>query len=242
MVEAAAERATNWGRWGAEDERGALNLLTPDVIQRAGACIRRGKVYSLGLPIHQTATPATGYRNPPLRLTLTNGHEFGRFGPGGKESGVAEDFLVMSSHSGTHMDAPHVITGTEIEECTRTQGVELRPGDALLIRTGWTYLHHHDREKHRTPQPGIGLDAARFIRQADIAVVGADNNVEAIPFDGGQFLSVHRELIWKLGIPFLELLDLEQLAADRVYECLFMVAPLKVAGGLGSPINPLAVA
>ena len=44
------ETTKQWGRWGAEDERGTLNLITPDVVRRAAACVKRGQVFSLGLP------------------------------------------------------------------------------------------------------------------------------------------------------------------------------------------------
>ena len=43
------EEVKNWGRWGAEDEKGALNLITPEVVVRAAGCVRSGKTFSLGL-------------------------------------------------------------------------------------------------------------------------------------------------------------------------------------------------
>ena len=48
-VRAIARQVSNWGRWGADDERGTLNFITPEVVQRAGHCIKRGAVFSLGL-------------------------------------------------------------------------------------------------------------------------------------------------------------------------------------------------
>jgi hypothetical protein len=48
------EQVTNWGRWGDDDERGALNLLTPDRVRVAAAAVTTGKVYSLGIPIQAT--------------------------------------------------------------------------------------------------------------------------------------------------------------------------------------------
>lgn len=48
---AIARRVSNWGRWGADDERGTLNLVTPEVVQRAAGCVRRGRVFSLGLAL-----------------------------------------------------------------------------------------------------------------------------------------------------------------------------------------------
>ena len=65
-------QATNWGRWGEDDERGALNLLTPEVVQQAVASITTGKVYSLGIPIQSQGVPLMDYRGTPMRLTLQN--------------------------------------------------------------------------------------------------------------------------------------------------------------------------
>src|SRR5689334_4647733 len=46
-----ARKVSNWGRWGADDERGTVNFITPDVVQRAARCVRRGDVFSLGLEL-----------------------------------------------------------------------------------------------------------------------------------------------------------------------------------------------
>ena len=67
----------NWGRWGADDERGALNHLTPEVIQAAAASITTGKVYSLGIPIQGQGVPLLDYRGTPMRLTLQDGTDDG---------------------------------------------------------------------------------------------------------------------------------------------------------------------
>jgi kynurenine formamidase len=97
----------NWGRWGADDERGALNLLTPDVVAEAARVPHTGKVYSLGLPIQRSGIPNFDYRGIPQRLTLVNhadeqmSHSMG--GPPGV--GSNEDMFVMAAHTATHLDA-----------------------------------------------------------------------------------------------------------------------------------------
>ena len=97
----------NWGRWGADDERGSLNLLTDDVIKAAAASITTGKVYSLGIPIQGQGVPLLDYRGTPMRLTLQDGTDDGAFAAyGAKEgTGAHEDVLVMASHTTSHMDA-----------------------------------------------------------------------------------------------------------------------------------------
>src|SRR3569832_1425334 len=54
-----AAKISNWGRWGADDQRGALNLVTPEVVRRATACVKRGEVFSLGLTLGPEG-PLTG--------------------------------------------------------------------------------------------------------------------------------------------------------------------------------------
>ena len=293
-------RTGNWGRWGDDDERGALNLLTPDVVLAATRVCRTGKAYSLALPIQKDGMPLVPYRNPPLRMTLTNyadGEMFAVYG--NPDVGANEDVLVLASHNETHMDALcHVyyqdkvfngfaadtmkthtgaqrcgidkvgcitgravlldlvellgadvmaagrnVTSADLAACAAAEGVEIRSGDILLLRTGWLgrFLADPADEAAMMAQPGIGLDAVDFIRDHEIVAVGVDNSaVEVIPFDGG-FLAVHIELLVKLGVYLLEHLVLDQLAADRVYESLLVVAPLTVTGATGSPINPIAI-
>jgi kynurenine formamidase len=301
---ATEQRVGNWGRWGDDDERGTLNLITPDhVLATAGAC-RTGKTYSLGLPIQRQGVPILEHRPAPMRLALTHQSDIGMFEPYGAPDhvGANEDVIVIASHNETHLDAlchvfserrlyngfaaetvsaaagatklgidkvrsivgravlldmpaffgvdrleaPRVLTADELLACAQHEGVELRAGDILLVRTGWidAYLAAASRggDDSLMLQPGIGLDACRMIAELDIAAVGSDNSaVEAIPFDENRFLCVHIELLVKLGLPLLEHLMLGEMAADRCYESLLVVAPLPVVGGTGSPVNPIAI-
>src|ERR1700683_3680483 len=98
---------SNWGRWGDADERGALNLVTDDLVLEATRNCRTGKVYALGTPIQREGIPQVEYRGIPQRLTLlnqTDAHRNAVYGavPG---EGQHEDVIVMPSHCSTHMDA-----------------------------------------------------------------------------------------------------------------------------------------
>ena len=64
--------SNNWGRFGADDERGMLNLLTPDVVLASMGVPKSGKVYSLALPIQRHGVPYFDYRGAPTRLPLTH--------------------------------------------------------------------------------------------------------------------------------------------------------------------------
>jgi kynurenine formamidase len=97
----------NWGRWGKADERGALNLLTPEVVLAAAASITRGKVYPLALDGYAEGVPLIEYRGTPMRLTLVDSTDDGIYDAYGcaKGTGAHEDVLVMASHTTSHMDA-----------------------------------------------------------------------------------------------------------------------------------------
>jgi kynurenine formamidase len=105
MTDTAARPTSQ--RWGADDERGALNLLSPDVVLAATRTAKTGVVYNLGLPVQRHGVPVFDYRGAPQRLTLTGAGELGAFADYGApdDLGANEDTLVIPAHNGTHMDA-----------------------------------------------------------------------------------------------------------------------------------------
>ncbi|HUZ10111.1 MAG TPA: cyclase family protein [Acidimicrobiales bacterium] len=97
----------NWGRWGADDQRGALNLVDPPVVLEALSRCRTGKVYSLAIPIGHFATPQVADRPLPERLTLSAPADAAVYAAYGAAEGVGanEDMIMIPSHAGTHIDA-----------------------------------------------------------------------------------------------------------------------------------------
>ncbi|GAB2825810.1 cyclase family protein [Streptomyces chlorus] len=100
-------RKTNWGRWGDSDERGTLNLLTPELVLAALRLPKTGKTYSLSIPIQRSGVPNLEYRGTPQRLTLTNHDDeaMARANGGAPGVGANEDQLILPSHTSTHLDA-----------------------------------------------------------------------------------------------------------------------------------------
>ena len=95
MTDTAAAPITQ--RWGAEDERGALNLLDPATVLAASKVCKTGVVYNLGLPVQRSGVPVFDYRGAPQRLTLTGAGEEGAFAEygGPPDLGANEDTLVI---------------------------------------------------------------------------------------------------------------------------------------------------
>jgi len=137
----------------------------------------------------------------------------------------------------------YMITVADIEAAMTRQNVEVRKGDAVLIRTGWGRLWTVDNARFIKGEPGIGLEAAEFLVKRNVMMVGSDNwAVEVRPYpDRGLFLPVHGYLLNVNGIYLIENLDLEALARDKANEFAFIVAPLKLRGGTGSSVAPIAV-
>ena len=121
-------------------------------------------------------------------------------------------------------------------------GIDLQPGDALLIRTGWIEAWRAD-ECDATAWPGLDAECGAWLAQQDLSLLGGDNiGVEAFPSsDPSCQVPLHIELLRGHGLHLAELLDLETLAQCKQASFLLSVAPLRLVGGIGSPIAPVAV-
>ncbi len=133
-----------------------------------------------------------------------------------------------------------LITPEHLDAAARAQGVDVHAGDVVLIRTGWArYWEDAARFIAQVRGPGPGEPAARWISEKRAFAAGSDT--VAFEFVPAPTMPVHVHLLVENGIHIIECLSLEQLAADHVYEFVFTAAPLKIRGGTGSPIRPLAL-
>jgi kynurenine formamidase len=142
----------------------------------------------------------------------------------------------------------HGIGPSDLDAAVERQGVHVGEGDVLLLRTGWTTRFvPGSPADFMGPEPGLTLDACAWLRERDVAALACDNwAVERYPSgDPGATMPVHYVLIRDVGMTLGEMFDLEALAADcdsdGVYEFLLCAPALKIAHGVGTPLNPLAV-
>jgi kynurenine formamidase len=132
------------------------------------------------------------------------------------------------------------ITPEHLDAAARDEHVEMRAGDVVLLRTGWArYWEDAARFIAQVRGPGPGEAGARWISGKRAFAAGSDT--VAFEFVPSPNMPVHVHLLVENGIHIIECLNLEQLAADHVYEFVFVAAPLKIRGGTGSPIRPLAL-
>ena len=135
------------------------------------------------------------------------------------------------------------VTADDIKTTLQFQNTQLQAGDVVLIRTG-RMRHYHDAEKFMSNAPGLGMAAARYLAEDGQALsVGADNlSFEAFPSEEiNNYVPVHTYLLAQQGVTIMELVNLEALAEDSVYEFAFIGTPLKIRGGDAAPMRPIAI-
>ncbi|HEX5822385.1 MAG TPA: cyclase family protein [Solirubrobacterales bacterium] len=292
------DRVSNWGRWGADDERGALNFLTPGLVAAAAGLVRIGRTVSLSRSLKTEREPD----NPEPadhRMTMLGGREH----PQGLA--FAKDYIGVDYHNDSHshldalchvsyddslyngrpadsvsatgasvetvevlkeglvgrgvlLDVPRtrgvnwlepgesVLPG-DLEESESRQGVTVGEGDILLIRTG-----HASRLDELGPwdtaslKAGLHPSCAEFLAERCIAALGSDGNSDTAPsLTEGVGFPIHVLALTAMGVHLLDYLHLRELSgtceeAGR-WEFLFVGAPLRIAGGTGSPLNPIAI-
>jgi kynurenine formamidase len=280
-------------KWGAADERGSANHMSPETVQRAARLIKTGEAFELGRVLNGSM-PFVGTRrfDAHLKRTVMNpqpnrrgsneeivvseigqvgtqldafGHQ--TIGPGlyncfqldeitsrtgftklGVENvgmlmtrGVLIDVAAMKGVAS--LADSYEITPKDLEAALARQKLTLQAGDALLIHTGWGQLWGKDNARYLKSNPGIGVAAAEWLAKQSPMLVGADNGpIEVSPNPNPQLnLPVHQIMLVVNGIHLIENLRLDELAARGVHEFAFVVQPLKIQGGTGSTVAPVAI-
>jgi kynurenine formamidase len=153
---------------------------------------------------------------------------------------------VARLHGVAYLPTGYGISADDLNRAAKEQGVDARPGDAVLIGSGWsrrwndksTFVGHDDGV------PGIDESAAEWIAERRVRIAAG----ETIAFEqvaagvGHRTLPAHRILLVENGIHIMETLKLDELLDAKVYEFIFVVSPLRLVGATGSPVRPLAIA
>lgn len=297
-LDALFERTKNWGRWGADDQRGALNYITTGKRAAAAALVKNGRTVSCALDLATQPAPTnpmpvahymvragdleshTGsadyfavashglaithldalchifnrglmYNGRPQSLVtssgaLANSIEAGRDGIVGRAV-----FLDIPRLSGREwLDAGEAIYTEDLEAAEAAQGVRVEEGDVLLVHTG--------RHARRALQPEItggvqqelaGLHASTldWIHERRVALLGCDGVSDVSPSGGAGIyrLPIHSIAIPGMGLHLLDNADFTELATVcaefRTYAFCLTIAPLRLAKGTASPVNPIAM-
>ena len=306
-VDRLIESFRTWGRWGDDDELGAANHLTPEIVAAALALPSRGAVFSLSLPLERGGpTLARVGRTGPQHIMLRHGGDVAMRPGGAHGVDYTDDAIYMPLQSATqwdglchvffdgktyngrgpesvgsngalhnsitnlversvargvlldvprwlgreHLEAGEAIQAEDLEACAAHQGVEVRTGDFVLVRTGHMKVTRASGSWDGYlggPAPGLGLSAAEFLCPRNVVAVATDTAlVEVFPYEVSDVkIPLHVVLLVNAGVYLGEMWDLEALAedcaADGVYEFLLVAPPLDITGAVGSPVTPLAI-
>ncbi|MFM0502503.1 cyclase family protein [Paraburkholderia caffeinilytica] len=149
-------------------------------------------------------------------------------------------FDVMK-HRGAPLAAGEFIGRAELQTIAAAADFAPEAGDVVLIRTGW-FETHGAQADYFDGEPGLDLDAALWLAESGVAVIGADNYaIETIPFPKGTVFPVHQRVIRDYGVLLLEGLVLDELAASGATAFFFAAAALPIVGGTASPLSPMAI-
>ena len=137
------------------------------------------------------------------------------------------------------------ITAGDLEATAKAEGVDIQPGDSVLIRTGYGKFFEADRAKYAGFRPGPGEAAARWLASRKIFLAGDDQmSFEVVP-EKGTIFPCHRILIADYGIYIVENLNLEELARtlaeSKVYEFALILNPPRIRGATGAAANAFAI-
>jgi kynurenine formamidase len=150
---------------------------------------------------------------------------------------------VAGMHGVDELEAGYGITPQDLQDTVAKQGVEIRKGDVVLVRTGrmraWP-----DFDGYLQKPPGINLPSAKWLcEEAGAMCIASDSlSLEVVPApDPEAFLPVHAYMFSTAGAQIMEVVQMEEIAAERQYEFAFIGSCLRLTGATGSPLRPLAV-
>lgn len=282
---------SNWGRWGADDRLGTLNLIDANVRRQAAATVTEGLTVSCSRPVPKALDHAGATATVHLMVRTQSRH-------------VASDYLGLAAHGQevTHLDAlchfssdgslyngfpfdpagitprselgvdasrdgiatrgvladlpralgraeleiGEAVTPDDLQRALDASGVTVRPGDALLVRTGrWSRRRGSDQATE-TRLAGLHPACLPWLHERDISILGCDGITDVLPpVVPAVRLPIHEIALARMGLQLLDNLDLdaagETCARLGRHEFLFVVAPLVIASGTASPVNPIAM-
>lgn len=309
-----AERLSNWGRWGDEDQLGTLNYIDESGVRTASREVKEGRVFSLAIPLDSKGPQRGlfGRFNPILLMTrdggdaITGAYSKDWLNGVEKETRSTDEVVVMPTQCGTHWDSlAHVIhkdtmyngrsaaevsstgakkngiissrakvvgrgilldiprtkrkkwleagtgiSGDDLDEACERQGVRVKQGDIVIVRTGRMAKAKREGEwgdYAGGDAPGLSIDSLGWISRKRVAAVASDTwGMEVQPFEVKEVhIPFHILAIVYMGLTLGEIFDLEELAADCSkdgrYSFFLTAQPLPFTKGVASPINPLAI-
>lgn len=152
---------------------------------------------------------------------------------------------IAALHDTSRLDPGYGITPQDLEGAAETAGVRVEGGGVCLINTGWSSLWDDATAYLGVDSgvPGLTEEAARWLARQQVIAAGTDTTAfeQIPPRRGHAVMPVHRILLVENGIHIIEHLRFDELVDRGATEFVFVLTPLKIVGGTGSPVRPLAL-
>ena len=293
-IDRMMKELSNWGRWGKDDQLGAMNLITPAKRKQAAALVQEGVSISLA----RDTNTQTAEDNPqPYEHSMTlagvgNRGQFSldkigvsfhgyqhthldalchMFWQGKMYNGFAQEEVTKDGASklsianlkqgvftrGILIDLPklkgvaYLEPGTaiypeDLEAWEKRNKIKITPGDVIFVRTGrWARRAAVGPWDVSRNSAGLHASCAKWIKQRDVAIIGSDVASDLLP-SGIEGVShpIHQLVLVAMGVYIFDNCDLEALSEAcekrNRWDFLLTASPIAVAGGTGSPLNPIA--
>lgn len=287
---------SNWGRWGENDELGAVNLITPEKRMQAASLVKKGISVSLAhnavkekavdnpspFEHEMTATGVGstpdfpfcvdrfsvlyhGYAHTHLDAICHMFHKGKMFNGHSQDEVTEEGARKYSIHHmkdgiftrGILMDiprlkgVPYLEPGTpiypeDLDAWEKKAGLKVSSGDVVFIYTGrWKLRAEKGPWMISEKSAGLHASSAPWLKQRDVAILGSDAASDVSPSGvEGAAQPIHQLVLIAMGMPIFDNCDLEAVSEEAArqnrWEFLLTAAPIRVVGGTGSPLNPIA--
>jgi len=293
-IDRMMKELSNWGRWGKDDQLGAMNLITPAKRKQAAALVKEGVSISLARDTN-TQTAEDNPQPYEHAMTLAGVGNRGQFSldkigvsfhgyqhthldalchmfwQGKMYNGFPQEEVTKEGASklsianlkqgvftrGILIDLPRLkgvaylepgtaIYPEDLEVWERKTKIKITPGDVIFVRTGrWARRAAVGPWDVSRNSAGLHASCAKWIRQHDVAIIGSDVASDLLP-SGIEGVShpIHQLVLVAMGVYIFDNCDLEALSETcdkrNRWDFLLTASPIAVAGGTGSPLNPIA--
>ncbi len=292
-IERWMQELSNWGRWGSDDQVGAINLIDAKKRKAAAQLVTEGISVSLARDtdkaravdnprpfVHEMNVTGDsdgkysmdtysvqyhGYAHTHLDALchmFHNGKMFNGYSQREITAQGAQQLGIHHLKNGIvtrgilmdiarlkgvpYLEPPTAIFPEDLEAWERKAGIRVGPGDAVFIRTGrWARRAEKGAWNVANLSAGLHASCAKWLRERDVALLGSDAASDVMPSGvDGVAQPIHQLVLIALGVHIFDNCDLEALsevaAAQKRWEFLLTAAPIRVTGGTGSPLNPIA--
>ncbi len=290
-----AQRLSNWGRWGADDELGTLNFITPETIKNAAGLVKLGRPVSLASDM--AVNPAANNPRPVRHLVYRsdnkapsgafgdhfsldphgssithidalshmyyngkgyNGRDINLIGTSGTPFNSFKTLINGITGRGILVDLPRaagkkffevneVATADAFHKALSDANVTVQSGDILVLNTG---KHARFGEKGITATAqglsGLSIACAEFVHEKHVSAIISDCAIDPQPSEvTGVRIPWHMMTLVFWGMPIVDNADLELLAATCAelgrWDFFLTIDPIRLQGGTGAPVNPIAI-